>query len=293
MIEVINRKTGEVEIEPVYGYKAISWLYGGSLSGKWLAFLSARLPFVSAFYGWLMKRPSSRKKVLPFLAKYAIDPSEFVKKPEAFTTFNDFFIRKLKPRTLSSSPFICPADGRYRFFPRIDLADGFYVKGEKFDLKTLLQDEELAKKYEKGSMVISRLCPLDYHRFHFTHDGTPSKPKLQNGYLYSVNPLALKKDIHIFSQNKRMITHISSNFGDSLYIEIGATNVGSIHETFTPNQPVKKGDEKGYFEFGASSLILLFEPDMIAFDSDLLRPNPNHLEIKCHMGESLGRLTRG
>ncbi len=292
MIKILNRK-GEEEIEPVYGYKAISWLYGGSISGKWLAFLSARLPFVSAFYGWLMKRPSSKKKILPFIEKYRIDPSEFVEKPGNFKTFNDFFIRKLKPRVLSKSTFICPADGRYRFFPKIHESDGFYVKGENFNLKTLLQDEKLAQKYEKGSMVIARLCPLDYHRFHFTHDGSPSEPKLINGYLYSVNPIALKKDITIFTQNKRVITTVHSEWGESLYLEIGATNVGSIRETFIPNTPVKKGDEKGYFEFGASSLILLFEPDMIAFDSDLLSPNKDFLEIKCHMGESLGRLIRG
>jgi len=291
MIEVINRLTGKIEQEEVYGGKAINWLYGGSLIGSCFASLSAKLPFISAAYGKLMKQPSSKSKIAPFIRQFKVDESEFL--PAEFSSFNDFFIRKLKPeaRPIALSDFVCPADGRYRFFQNIRKSDGFYVKGQKFDLFELLRDSKLAEQYADGSMAIARLCPFDYHRFHFSHDAIPSKSELLNGYLYSVNPLALKKDITIFTQNKRKMTVCKSDMGDSLYIEVGATNVGSIVETYTPELPVKKGDEKGYFEFGASSLILLFEPDMISFDSDLIELSKGGHEIRCLMGQSMGNFS--
>lgn len=291
MIQVINRKTGKIEIEEVFGGKAINWLYGGSKLGCFFAHLSAKLPFVSASYGRMMKKPGSKSKIAPFIRRFNVDESEFLK--EDFQSFNDFFIRKLKPeaRPIAKSDFVCPADARYRFFQNIRAADGFYVKGQKFDLTSLIGDKELAKRYENGSMMIARLCPFDYHRFHFAHDSVPTAAEWINGYLYSVNPIALKKDISIFTQNKRRLTVCKSDRGDSLYIEIGATNVGSIVETYTPELPVKKGDEKGYFEFGASSLILLFEPDMIAFDSDLIELSKGEHEIRCLMGQSMGNFS--
>lgn len=288
MIEVINRQTDKIEKEEVYGGKAVNWLYGGSPLGSMFAHLSAKLPFVSAAYGKLMKHPRSKSKIAPFIERFRVDQSEFL--PAEYESFNDFFIRKLKreARPIAASDFVCPADARYRFFQNLKTTDGFYVKGQKFDLYSLVQDRNLAEKYVNGSMMIARLCPFDYHRFHFAHDAVPSTAEWINGYLYSVNPIALKKDISIFTQNKRRLTVCSSDKGESLYIEIGATNVGSIVETYTPELPVKKGDEKGYFEFGASSLILLFEPDMIAFDSDLIELSKGEREIRCLMGQSMG-----
>ena len=104
-----------------------------------------------------------------------------------------------------------------------------------------------------------------------------------------MNPLALRKKIEILSQNKREITELqTSNFGKVLFIEVGATFVGSIHHTFSPNEAYAKGDEKGYFSFGGSSLILLFEPGRIQFDQDLIEASAGKLEVKALMGQSLG-----
>ncbi|MCB1113679.1 MAG: phosphatidylserine decarboxylase [Chlamydiia bacterium] len=288
---VIDRETGKKIEEITFGEKAIRFLYGKGKTGAFIAFLAARLPLVSAFYGWLKKRPASKKQVLPFIEKFKVDTKPFIKKPEAFTSFNDFFIRKLKSeeRPLASSSAICPVDGRYLFYPDISQAQGFWIKGEKFCLKEFLQDEKLAEAFEKGTLILARLAPPDYHRFHFPVDGIPKKSRLINGYLYSVNPLALKKDIHILSQNKRRLTEIESPlFEKVLMIEVGATNVGSIHETYTPDQPVKKGDEKGVFGFGASLVALLFKPKMLELAPDLLKASSEGLEILCKMGQSVG-----
>ncbi|MGE4169074.1 MAG: phosphatidylserine decarboxylase [Candidatus Babeliales bacterium] len=148
----------------------------------------------------------------------------------------------------------------------------------------------LAQEFQGGSMVLARLCPSDYHRFHFPCDCLPGPTKLINGWLYSVNPLAVKRNIHSLTQNKRTLCELRTPlFGRVLYMEIGATNVGSIQETYTPNQWQTKGAEKGYFEFGGSALILLFAKNTIQFDSDLLAATENKLEIRCLLGQSMGK----
>lgn len=295
----IDRTSGKRCQEKVYGARGLQLLYGDGPISRWfgkpLAYTLARIPFFSAFYGYLQSRPSSQKKVLPFIKEFHIDTSEFADNPTTFRSFNDFFIRKLKPsaRPIDENPqtAVIPADGRYLFYQHLDQIDGFIVKGEKFDLPTLLQDRHLAQQYAQGAMVIARLCPTDYHRYHFPSDCIPSPTRLINGWLYSVNPAALKKDIHIFTQNKRTLCTLDNTpFGKVLYLEIGATFVGAIHQTYTPNTITLKGAEKGYFSFGASSLILLFPPNSIAFDADLLAATAQQTEIKCLMGQKMGKL---
>lgn len=295
-IAYINRSTKKEEIEKVYGSKALGFLYGNSFLSKFfgvpLSFLLSRFSFFSAFFGYWQKQPWTKKKIKPFIKAFEVDSSEFLEGVDQFNSFNDFFIRKLKsearPMAQGNDVAIIPADGRYLFYPNIELADGFVVKGEKFNLETLLEDKKLAEHYVHGTMVIARLCPSDYHRFHFPCDCIPGESRIINGWLYSVNPVAVKKDIHIFTQNKRSICELETkNFGKILYIEVGATSVGSIHQTYTPFLPYAKGAEKGYFSFGGSSLILLFEPGAIKLEEDLIH-FPPHVEIRCLLGQPLG-----
>jgi phosphatidylserine decarboxylase len=294
-IYYINRQSGQQEVEEVYEAKAIQFAYGDSRRSRFLGtplkHLASRFSLFSKIYGWCQKQPFSKKKIKPFIDKFKVDTSEFLEKVEYYPSFNDFFIRKLKQdaRPIAEADAIIPADGRYFFYPSIDLADGFVVKGEKFTLASLLKDDKLAEKYEKGTMVIARLCPSDYHRFHFPCDCVAKESKPINGWLYSVNPLAIKKNIHIFTQNKRTLNELHTDlFGKVLYIAIGATCVGTIHETYTPFLHQIKGSEKGYFSFGGSSLILLFPPNSIELDSDLTSYPGN--EIRCLMGQSMGKV---
>jgi phosphatidylserine decarboxylase len=236
----------------------------------------------------------TRRHIQPFIDKFKLDASEFAEPVEAFTSFNDFFTRKLKPErrpiAAGEDVLVAPADGRYWVCQRVDKTEGFVVKGERFSLCSLLKNDQLAKRYEKGAMIVIRLCPTDYHRYHFPAAGIPSPSILINGYLHSVNPLAIKKNIHIFTENKRMICHLETVcFGTIVMIEIGATSVGTIHQTYRPLYPVNKGDEKGYFSFGGSSMILLIEPDRIRFDDDIAQASAKFTEMLCLFGQSLGR----
>lgn len=298
-IIVIDRVTKKRMIEKVYCANMLRLLYGeGGAWGRLFRFLfltpSAKWPWVSAFYGYLQKRKSTIRKIEPFIKNFEVDSSEFRNPLSSFRSFNDFFIRKLKPEVRPIAPrddvAIIPADARYYFYQDIALAEGFVVKGEKFSLKELLGSSSLAEEFEGGSMAIARLCPSDYHRFHFPCECVPGPSRLINGWLYSVNPLAVKRNLQTFVQNKRAVCELKTKaFGRVLFIEIGATNVGSIVETYIPGISQQKGDEKGYFEFGASALILLFAKGTIVFDDDLIAATVEGLEVRCLFGQSMGQ----
>lgn len=297
-IYFIDRITQKQEKEKVYGRVFLEALYGSSRICKVLSFflrpLFAKVPLLSKMYGAFQKSSLSKWKIKPFIKTFQMDPSEFLEPVENFRSFNDFFIRKLKisSRPIASDKHIAvlPADARYLVFPNIEKADGFFVKGKKFSLIELLGSPSLAEKYAGGGLVMARLCPVDYHRFHFPFSCIASQSKLINGPLYSVNPIALRKNISILSENKRMITELTSAvFGKVLYIEVGATYVGSIEQTFASGKMHEKGEEKGFFSFGGSSLILLFERDRIEFDADLVEASKNHIETRGLLGQSLGR----
>lgn len=294
-IEYIDRISKEKKTEKVYGQTALSLVYGDSFFSKIFSYVFlgviTKISFFSKMYGFFQKTKRSRKKVKSFIQKYHLDSSEFEK--TNFSSFNDFFIRKLKkearPVEHHLNKAILPADGRYFVFPRIDKEKGFFVKDKKFCLKELLGEEQLFLKYEKGTMVIARLCPVDYHRFHFPVDCRAGEAKCINGYLHSVNLIALKKNARYLCENKRYITSLDSKlFGKVLFIEVGATFVGSVHQTYTVGKEYNKAEEKGYFSFGGSCIILLFEENVIELEEDLVKASKKKIEVKGLMGQSLG-----
>lgn len=290
-IVYFDRYQQDLRTEQVYGDKYLRWTYGTALGRLALWALIRRVLF-SRWYGWRMDRPVSRMKVAPFLREFGLDPSEFKKRPEEFNSFNDFFSRELKPEArpiaAESGSLVFPADGRHLCLPNLSENDGLFVKGQMFSLRELLLDDELTEQFHGGALLLSRLCPTDYHRFHFPSSGVPGPVRLINGPLYSVNPIALRWNIRILARNKRTITVLETEaLGRVLLLEVGATNVGSIRQTFYPNSPVSKGDEKGFFRFGGSSTVTIFEPGRIQFDDDLVHHSSEHRELYARMGDRM------
>ena len=164
-------------------------------------------------------------------------------------------------------------------------------KNISYSLSELLQDDEIAKEYEGGTCLVLRLCPIDYHRLHFVDDGIAEKSNIVNGNYYSVNPVALERIPKLYCQNKRewSVFH-SKNFGDIIHVEVGATCVGSIIQTYKENTHISKGEEKGYFEFGGSTVVLFIKKDVVEIDEDILNHSKNEDEVRVLMGERIGTL---
>ena len=289
-----HRASKTIETERIYGERWLRWAYETPIGRAAVALLFKRA-FFSRWYGWRMDRRASALRVLPFILEYGIVSGDFVPAPLEFATFNAFFCRALKPgaRPIAApaDPRVAtlPADGRHLVIPAVDASAGFYAKGASFTLASLFDDAALATEFVGGAVVISRLCPVDYHRFHFPTEGTPGASRLINGWLYSVNPIALRRNIDRLVENKRYLTLIETQaFGRVAMFEIGATNVGTVVHNFVPGAPVKKGTEKGMFRFGGSCVVTVFARDRIRFDADLVEQSAMHLETYAKMGERLG-----
>ncbi len=292
-IRYIDRRDGEVKTEVIYGERSLRWAYGNPL-GRLAQWLLVRRWIVSAWYGRKMNGVSSCIRIKPFIEQYGLDENEFAKPVDEYNSFNEFFHRKLKPsaRPVDPAPdsVVFPADGRHLAFADITGETNFFIKGQSFDLERFLGDAGLAKRYDGGPMLLSRLCPVDYHRFHFPCAGEAGIPRFINGWLYSVNPIALITRPSIFWENKRVVTQIESPaLCQVLFVEIGATMVGSIRQTYMPGETVAKGEEKGYFAFGGSSVAVLFEKGRIEFAADLLKNTAAGIETYARVGERMGR----
>lgn len=293
-IQFFNRYTGEVETEMVYGEQWLRFILFNPF-GKLALHAVAKRAWFSRWYGWRMSGAGSGARVGPFIEKYGIAEEEHVKAAHEYTSFNDFFYRKLKPEArpvdVVGDSVVFPADGRHLGFANASEVEGVFVKGQRFDLRRLLGEDELAEQFAEGAVVFSRLCPVDYHRFHFPVAGVPGEARLINGPLQSVNTLALRDRLSILWENKRYITEIETDsLGKVLMLEIGATNVGSVQHTFVPTRPAAKGEEKGYFAFGGSATLTLFEPDRVELAEDLRRQSAQQRELYAKVGDRMGRV---
>ncbi|XP_030510745.1 phosphatidylserine decarboxylase proenzyme 3 [Cannabis sativa] len=253
---------------------------------------------ISEKQGKKMNTTESAKDIPKFVDffKGQINLAEAKYPVEHFKTFNEFFVRELKPgvRPIACKErddvAICGADSRLMAFTTVDDSKRFWIKGRKFSMKGLLGPEISSNEFDHGSLVIFRLAPQDYHRFHSPVSGTIEKFIDIPGALYTVNPIAVNsKYCNVFTENKRVVSIISTaEFGKVAFIAIGATMVGSITFSKKAGDHVKKGDEFGYFSFGGSTVICVFEKDSITIDEDLLANSARPLETLVCVGMKLG-----
>lgn len=283
-----ERVSGQLKTEKVPGERWLKWLYYNPI-GEATLWIMAKRKLTSTIYGNMMDSKNSAKKIQPFIEDFDIDMS--IAQKQEFKSFNEFFTRKLKndARAIdtSSNIVVSPADGKILAYDDIRNSD-FIIKGYRFDAFSFLDNSDLAQKYNDGILLVIRLAPADYHRFHFPVSGNLSPTKKIEGDYFSVNPIALRKKAEIFCLNKREYTIISNPlFGDVIMAEVGATMVGSIKQTFN-RSIATKGKEKGYFKFGGSTVVLLFEKNKIQIDNDLLNNTAKGHETTVKMGEKIG-----
>ncbi|XP_024039704.1 phosphatidylserine decarboxylase proenzyme 2 isoform X2 [Citrus clementina] len=256
------------------------------------------LKSISEKQGRKMNSVESSKEIPKFVNffKDQINLADVKYPLEHFKTFNEFFIRELKPgaRPIDcmerEEVAVCAADSRLMAFKSVEDSLRFWIKGQKFSIQGLLGNDICSNSFLNGTMVIFRLAPQDYHRFHLPVSGIIEQFVDIPGCLYTVNPIAVNsKYCNVFTENKRVVSIISTaHFGKVAFVAIGATMVGSI--TFLKNTGdfVKKGDEFGYFSFGGSTVICVFEKDAIQIDKDLLQNSARALETLVSVGMRMG-----
>jgi phosphatidylserine decarboxylase len=231
--------------------------------------------------------PGSAAQIVPFIAFHKLDMEEVLLPLEQFQTFNEFFYRALKPGARPCSApdnpdiIVSPADCRSVVFNRIDDATSIWVKGREFSIERLLGNAypEDVQRYKNGALGIFRLAPQDYHRFHIPVDGVMGTPKTIEGEYYTVNPMAIRSALDVYGENVRILVPIDSvAHGRVMVICVGAMMVGSTVITREGGDKVNRADELGYFKFGGSTLLVLFEPGRMVFDSDLVDNSKGALE---------------
>jgi phosphatidylserine decarboxylase len=293
-ITYYNPYTDKEEKEFVYGENAIKWLYNSN-TGKLLSNI-LKMPFISKFYGMTQSTKHSSLKVNNFIKQYNINISEY-EAPENndFESFNHFFIRKFKEnkRHFCEEENLLPAfcEGRYVGFNNHSEDTTFPVKGNFLKREDFLMKKQYNDIFNNGPLVIARLCPVDYHRFHFPLDGEIIDKYKIFGGLDSVNPIALSSVPSILVSNYREVTIIDTKkFGKLAYIEVGATCVGKVIQTHN-EKTFKKGDEKGYFLFGGSTVVVLGEPNIWSVSETIDQYTKKNKEVFIKLGDPIAKLT--
>ncbi len=286
-IYYVDREDGLTKKEQVAGEGWLVWLYNNPVGKATMTTLIKR-KFVSDWYGKQMDAPDSKSKIEPFIKDFHIDMS--IAQEQDYHSFNEFFYRKLKPDARpvnqDSLVVVSPADGKLLAFSDIENQD-FIVKGFKFNIGDYFDKQDLIDRYKDGSLMIIRLCPTDYHRYHFPVNGRVVEDAMILGDYYSVSPIALKKKIELLVMNKRSYCEIETReFGKVVMSEVAATMVGTMINTYQGPQ-VEKGQERGYFKFGGSTVILFFEKGRIIIDADLLKNTAMGLETEVKMGSRI------
>lgn len=287
-----DRQSGQLVTEHAPGTGIVRWLYS-TLMGRQCLRLLAHYPLASNLCGWWQKQSFTRRDIRTFVQRYGVDMSEAQHPAGTYRNFNDFFTRQLKrearPFVGQAEALCSPADGKALVYPHLGADALLPIKGQQVSIGALLASDGAAARFAQGSALVVRLAPYDYHRFHFFDAGSARSADLMSGQYHSVNPMALERKPTIFALNKRAITAIdSANFGEVCCIEVGALNVSSIVQTYAPGS-VERGQEKGYFQFGGSTLVLLFTANSVVFDGDLLEDSAAGIEVHVRAGERLGQ----
>lgn len=296
LIKVYNRRTQAIEIEQVYGRRFMDLCYGTALGRRIEATLLCR-PLVSRLYGALQNLPLSRILISRFITQYGIDLREVLVPPGGFRSFNSFFRRRLKPaaRTIDSAPYrlIAPADSRLQAFA-ISEDLSLSIKGLSMTLPQLLGIDRLDRlraALQGGLCLCYRLAPCDYHRFAYIEQGVQTAIKTVQGPLHSVSPLSMRHKPDVLTTNYRQWCLIESPvLGAFIQAEVGAMMVGSIVQHRPHGGPCRRGEEKGYFQFGGSTVLVLLERNRVVMDTDIAHYSTQGIETLVRYGESVGSI---
>lgn len=259
----------------------------GSVFGRFSLNLLTR-PGLSKLAGKFLDSRFSKFLIEPFIKNNNIDTSQF--EMDGFECFNDCFTRRIKDgkRKIDMNPkhLISPCDCKATSYD-ISPDATFIIKNTKYTVASLLKDKKLADRFSEGNITILRLSVDDYHRYCYIDDGCKTSNRFISGILHTVNPIATEY-AKIYAENSREYTLLhTKNFGDVIQIEVGALLVGRIKNHHNRHH-FKRGEEKGMFEYGGSTIVLLTQKNKVSIDNDILENTACGYETKISMGEKIG-----
>lgn len=239
--------------------------------------------------GRVLSSPVSRPLIAPFIRKNGIDLTDYAE--EDYSCFNDFFCRRIRPerRPLPADPaeLMAPCDGLLSAYR---ITDGMVlpIKQSRYSVSDLLGMDAAARRFRDGVCLVFRLCVDNYHRYCYVDNGQKGPNVFLPGVLHTVRPIALES-VPVFVRNCREYTIMeTAHFGTVAQIEIGALLVGRIDNRDGAG-PIRRGEEKGRFLYGGSTVVLLLEKDRVSFDEALFNATANGIETPVVLGQVLGR----
>lgn len=273
-------------IEKPKAQKALRFLYNTKFGSLVMRIVTRR--WVSKLVGAFFNSRLSRHRIKKYIKKYGVKTDDYI--VEDWKSFNAFFTRRIKPelRPFDFDPnaLISPCDAMVQAFTLTDDCK-FEIKGFTYDVKTLLRDESLAEKYAGGTLLIFRLSANDYHHYFFIDGGTAKDNKFIKGRLHTVQPIALCKR-RVFTENCREVTVLETDhFGIVTQVEVGALIIGRISNAVKEGR-FERGQEKGKFEFGGSTIALLFEKGTVTLDEEFWDNTREDKETVVKCGEKIG-----
>ena len=282
--EIINRKENSTYTEK--SPKSAAFLYI-PVFGTVLLTIATRktLSKAGSLY---MNNKASVKQIKPFIRKNKIDMSDYPERE--YNSFNDFFTREIipgrRPFSKDKNILIAPADSKLLYYKISDKVE-MNIKGKKYNVKELLRDKELAEEYRNGVCLVFRLSVDDYHRYSYIDEGHLVKRKKLRGILHTVGPIAFKRH-KVFKQNQREYSILETkNFGTIIQMEVGAMMVGKIKNH--NKAEFVRGEEKGYFLFGGSTVVILLKENIVEIDKDIIKNSENDIETRVLQGETVGK----
>lgn len=283
----VRKRNGELIEGSLKQDSSLEFLYG-SFYGRLILKILTK-PFVSKIVGSYMNSKRSCKMIDGFVAKQDIDMSQFEERE--FNSYNDFFTRKIKPGKrkidFDENALISPCDSKLSAY-HIDDDSIFCIKNSYYSVSDILGGNEKAKEFSGGICLIFRLAVDDYHRYCYFDSGEKGDNFFIKGELHTVKPIALNK-FNIYKRNCREYSFLQTdNFGEAAQIEVGAMMVGKIKNLHREHK-FKRGEEKGMFEFGGSTIVLLLKKDKAVIDSDIILNTQNGIETAVKFGEKIGR----
>lgn len=283
---ILKLRNGQI-IEKKDGQQKILSLLYGTLAGRLLLKPLIR-PWLSRLGGRLLSTGASRVLICPFIRSAGIRMEEY--EPQDYKSYNDFFSRRIRkecrPVDMDPAHLISPCDSKLTVLP-VTKDCRFTLKNTSYTVASLLRDETLASRYTGGWAMIFRLAVDDYHRYCYAAQGHKGENVRIPGVFHTVNPIA-NDHYPIYKENTREYTVLSSRgFGDILVMEVGALMVGKIVNHHGEAE-VLRGQEKGYFQFGGSTIVMLLEPGRVIPDADILENSRQGVETVVHFGENIG-----